>query len=127
MDNDMDVGAPVEAVNESPEVKAEKQTRPKKKTVKNAPAKPVSRTTRKPSSRAVAQMGWKWVQKQHQYRFHLAPDPKRLPTNRHPEKKTPGKPVAKMNRNAPKNRKNTDKNDAGNVFPVCDLRRLRQD
>ena len=28
MDNDMDVGAPVDAVNEPPEVKAEKEKRP---------------------------------------------------------------------------------------------------
>lgn len=54
MDNDMDVGVPVEAVNEPPEVKAEKETRPGKKTAKNATAKPVSRTAGKPSSRAKA-------------------------------------------------------------------------
>ena len=48
----MDVGAPVEAVNESPEAKAEKETRPKKKTVRSAPARPASRTAGKPSSRA---------------------------------------------------------------------------
>ena len=34
MDNDMDVGVPVEAVNEPPEVKAEKETRPGKKQLK---------------------------------------------------------------------------------------------
>lgn len=114
MDNDMDVGAPVEAVNESPEVKGEKGTRPKKKTAKNATARPASRTAGKPSSRAKA-----------------APDgadetgmvPAVTDTGSEAVadkpasgKKPVRKPVAKMNRNAPKNRKDADKNDAGNVF-----------
>lgn len=116
MDNDMDVGAPVEAVNESPEVKAEKQTRPKKKTVKNAPAKPVSRTTRKPSSRAVAADGVETGSETASVPVSSGASSEALADKPAPGKKTPGKPVAKMNRNAPKNRKNTDKNDAGNVF-----------
>lgn len=114
MDNDMDVGAPVDAVNEPPEVKAEKEKRPGKKTAKNATARPASRTAGKPSSRAKAapdgadQTGM--VPAVNDTRSEAVAD---KPAS---GKKPARKPVAKMNRNAPKNRKDADKNDAGNVF-----------
>lgn len=114
MDNDMDVGVPVEAVNEPPEVKAEKETRPGKKTAKNATAKPVSRTAGKPSSRAKAALDGAdqtgMVPAVNDTRSEAVAD---KPVS---GKKPARKPVAKMNRNVPKNRKDADKNDAGNVF-----------
>ena len=114
MDNDMDVGVPVETVNESPEVKTEKGSRPGKKTVKNATAKPASRTAGKPSARAKAVAeeadATGMVPAVTDIKSEAVAD--RPASGKRPARK----PVAKMNRNAARNRKDTDKNDAGNVF-----------
>lgn len=117
MDNDMDVGAPVDMANESPELKSEKETRPKKKTVKSAMAKPVTRKARKPSSKAKPVLdGAEATSRETETAASpVSSDAKSEAVFNKPAsgKKQAGKPVAKMNRNVSGNRNNTDKNDAG--------------
>lgn len=121
MDNDMDVGvAPVETINESADVTSEKPARPKKRTVKNAAAKPASRTARKspPEAKRGEEKSDVAGGKAGPVTVSLSADAnvEQASGNRSAGQKTARKPAARMNRNAPKNRQNTDKNDAGNVF-----------
>ena len=118
MDNDMDVGAPVQAGKESPELKSEKETRPKKKTVKSATARPAPRTTGKPSSRAKGDFDGAEASVHEKEMRPVSSDVRSEEVADKPAsaRKPARKPVAKINRNVSGTRKNTGKNDAGNVF-----------
>lgn len=119
MNDDMDAGRePVVTAVDSVDVTSGTQARPKKKTVRNAAAKPALKTGKKPSSRAKASEGTGEVASADAV-SDVVPA-RSVSDNQASGKKSPKKPAPKGggngNRNASNTRKNADKNDAGNVF-----------
>lgn len=121
MDNEMEVGmATAETALDSPDMTSDKEARPGKRTAKNATARPAVRATRKSSPKVkTSDEGAETTVKAADAEISSASGDDRsspVSENQASGRKTSGKPASRMNRNTPKNRKSTDKSDAGNVF-----------
>ena len=121
MENEMEAGVAMsEAENQSSEMRSVKETRPKKRSVKSSTAKPAVRAPRKSSPKIAADEEIAEVTSARETvdKSSATADasPRKGSENLSSGRRQARKPAPGMNRNAPRNRKKTDKADAGNVF-----------